>query len=200
MLVGAFALSLRERDQVSAGVRSGMQAFSVLFGLLVGVFGGLGYTATEVYLDTCAEWMPLALDAEREREGEAAKGRGQLRLDGGGAPPPLAAAAAAVAAAGTPKEAEAAAAAAAAAALRPPPPPSSLPPPPPPPPPSLPPPGEPSPSPAAAELAAATALRHKFVASRYKNLFASHIYAFVEVGTVSFVSLFFLLFRSLSLL
>ena len=83
MLVGAFALSLRERDQVSAGVRSGMQAFSVLFGLLVGVFGGLGYTATEVYLDTCAEWMPLALDAEKEREGEAAKGRGQLRLDGG---------------------------------------------------------------------------------------------------------------------
>ena len=150
MLVGAFALSLREgrgpgseNNQISAGVRSGMRVCSLFFGLLVGVFGGLGYTATEVYLDTCAEWMPLALDAEEE----AAKGEGGKQLPGDGGAPPAEAV--------TPKEAEAAAALS-------------------------------SPSPPTAELAAATALRHKFIASRYKNLFASQIYAFVEVGTVAF--------------
>ena len=158
MLVGAFALSLREGtgDQISAGTQAGMRACSVLFGLLVGVFGGLGYTATEVFLDSCAEWMPLALDAEEEE-------REKRKLSDGGA----LSASAAAAAATTPKEAEAAAnAAAAEEALSS----SSF---------SLPP-------ATTAEIAASTALRHKFVASRYKNLFASHIYAFVEVGTVAF--------------
>ena len=78
MLVGAFALSLPEgrggpggeaKAAISAGVTTGMRACAVLFGLLVGVFGGLGYTATEVYLDTCAEWMPLSLDAAGKTAG-----------------------------------------------------------------------------------------------------------------------------------
>jgi hypothetical protein len=112
-----------------------MRACAVVFGLLVGVFGGLGYTATEVYLDTCAEWMPLALDA-------AGEGVGVGGVGAVGAPA---------------ADADVGAAAVAAAAAR--------------------------PSPASR---ADTALRHKFVASRYKNLFASHIYAFVEVGTVAF--------------
>lgn len=124
-----------------------MRAFSVLFGLLVGVFGGLGYTATEVYLDTSAEWMPLALDGERgeveavdeEDESEERKNSAPLEAPASASSAAAAAASGAEAARATP-----------------------------------------------AQLAAATALRHKFVASRYKNLFASHIYAFVEVGTVAF--------------
>jgi hypothetical protein len=159
MLVVACALSLRagvsstsRKDEISTGVRSGMMAFSVLFGLVVGAFGGLGYTATEVFLDSCAEWMPLALDAEAaDREAERTKES--------------------KATATTPKEAEAEGAAALSSS------PSSS---------SSTLPAPPEPSCSAAELAAATALRHKFVASRYKNIFASHIYAFVEVGTVAF--------------
>lgn len=112
MLVGAFALSLREgrgpgsdNNQISAGVRSGMHAFSVLFGLLVGVFGGLGYTATEFYLDTCAEWMPLALDGQGVAAAEAEEDkRGGKLLDDGDATPVEAAAAKTA----TLKEAEAA--------------------------------------------------------------------------------------------
>lgn len=153
MLVVACALSLRagvsstsRKDEISTGVRSGMMAFSVLFGLVVGAFGGLGYTATEVFLDSCAEWMPLALDAEaEEREAERTKES--------------------KATATTPKEAEAKGAAALSSS------PSSS---------SSTLPAPPEPSCSAAELAAATALRHKFIASRYKNIFASHIYASPE--------------------
>jgi len=134
MLVGAFALSMRA--DADPAVRAGMRVCAVMFGLLVGVFGGLGYTATEVYLDTCAEWMPLSL--------EAAGGSGEPRS---GEKPNGAAAADKVAGA----DGEA-------------------------------PPVDPTP----AEAAASTALHHKFIASKYKNLFASHIYAFVEVGTVAF--------------
>jgi hypothetical protein len=133
-LVGAFALSLREGvgPATPAGVSAGMRACAVLFGLLVGVFGGLGYTATEVYLDTCAEWMPLALDAAAD--GGSGKDR-----------------AAAVAVAPAPAPADDGAE------------------------------GE-----GEGEAAVDATMRHKLVASKYKNLFASHIYAFVEVGTVAF--------------
>lgn len=93
------------------------------------------YTAAEVYLDTCAEWMPLSLEAA-----------------GGDAPMRSAASTDARASA---KGVDGACPATEGDAL-------------------------------VAELAAETALRHKATASRYKNLFASQMYAFAEVGTVAF--------------
>ncbi len=35
--------------------------FGLLFSIFIGCFGGLGYTASESYLDLCAEMMPIAL-------------------------------------------------------------------------------------------------------------------------------------------
>jgi hypothetical protein len=129
-LVGTFALSTRPVSDPR--VQAGMRACSAMFGLLVGIFGGLGYTATEVYLDTCAEWMPLSLEAAGEGGKKKAK-KGAAApapaADGGEAPPP---------------------------------------------------------APTPAQESAAREIKRKAVASKYKNLFASHIYAFVEVGTVAF--------------
>jgi hypothetical protein len=51
MLIGAYVLSLQEPN---AGAS---RFWAIFFALLVGTFGGLGYTAAEVYLDYCAEWM-----------------------------------------------------------------------------------------------------------------------------------------------
>jgi hypothetical protein len=50
MLVGAYVLSLQEP-------KDGVKILGSIFAVLIGAFGGLGYTAAEVYLDYCAEWM-----------------------------------------------------------------------------------------------------------------------------------------------
>jgi hypothetical protein len=50
MLIGAYILSLQEPN-------TGVKILGSVLALLVGAFGGLGYTAAEVYLDYCAEWM-----------------------------------------------------------------------------------------------------------------------------------------------
>ncbi|KAF8065487.1 RNR2B [Scenedesmus sp. PABB004] len=161
-LVGAFALSATADATPSAG--AGMLACSLVFGLLVGVFGGLGYTATEVYLDTCAELMPLALEVAGQlgdgtpHDGDADGGDGGGPPKGGGAAagaPPPAAPLLPERGASLELEAPHGARAGAGAGL-------------------------------VGEAAAARALTHKFIASKYKNTFASHIYAFVEVGTVAF--------------
>lgn len=104
---------------------------------------GRSYTATEVYLDTCAEWMPLSLEAAAGDDGGAGAGA----KDATGASDAAADAKGAGGAAGAGAKGAAA---------------------------------------GAAEAAAEAALRHKATASRYKNLFASQMYAFAEVGTVAF--------------
>ncbi|GBF87564.1 hypothetical protein Rsub_00275 [Raphidocelis subcapitata] len=145
-LAGAYALGA-EPLKASGGGDAGLYACVLLFGLLVGVFGGLGYTATEVYLDACAEWMPLCLEAQA------------AAASGGAAKAGPAAASDAAAGAGDTAAAKSAAVGAGAA----------------------------TPAPASAkEAAAEAALRRKATASRYKNVFASQMYAFAELGTVAF--------------
>lgn len=92
-----------------------------------------------MYLDTCAEWMPIALEAQADKTGTKDPAPDAPHSD-----------AKDVAPAG---DAEA---------------------------------GAPASDDAAGDAAAAAALRHKFIASKYKNVFASQMYAFAEAGTVAF--------------
>ena len=47
-LVGAFVVSKNEPNRL-------VTIFGIVFSILIGCFGGLGYTASESYLDLCAE-------------------------------------------------------------------------------------------------------------------------------------------------
>lgn len=53
-LVGAFVVS-------ASGPNRLIPIFGIMYSIFIGCFGGLGYTASESYLDLCAEWMPIAL-------------------------------------------------------------------------------------------------------------------------------------------
>jgi hypothetical protein len=68
MLVGAYILSQQEPN-------SGIKILGSIFAVLIGAFGGLGYTAAELYLDYCAEWMAtIQTNAQHTRGGQ---GEGQ---------------------------------------------------------------------------------------------------------------------------
>jgi hypothetical protein len=72
-LVGAFVVS-------EGGPNPLVYIFGTLFAIFIGCFGGLGYTASESYLDLCAEWMPIAL-TQTSHEGGGKKYNGGVDAD-----------------------------------------------------------------------------------------------------------------------
>lgn len=112
MLIGAYISSL-------SGPSSSVKGFAIAFAILVGTFGPLGWTASEVYLDYCAEWMAhVDLAAKNENDDDnlinsLLQGSDSQRLS-------------------------------------------------------------------------STHTQHKALASTYKNRFASHLYAIIEVGSLIF--------------
>jgi hypothetical protein len=72
-LVGAFVVSKNEPNRL-------VTIFGILFSKLIGCFRGLGYTASESYLDLCAEWMPIAI-TQTSNEGGGQKYNGGVDAD-----------------------------------------------------------------------------------------------------------------------
>jgi hypothetical protein len=72
-LVGAFVVSKNEPNRL-------VTIFGILFSILIGCFGGLGYTASESYLDLCVEWMPIAI-TQTSNEGGGQKYNGRIDAD-----------------------------------------------------------------------------------------------------------------------
>jgi len=111
-LVGAFVIA-------DGGPSPLIPIFGIMYSIFIGCFAGLGYTASESYLDYCAEWMPIALSVNSDEISV----KEQLSND-------------------------------------------------------------------AAENQAMNLaeeqFRHKAVASKFKNRFASHLYAIIEVGSIIF--------------
>ena len=58
-LVGAFVIA-------DGGPSPLIPIFGIMYSIFIGCFAGLGYTASESYLDYCAEWMPIALSVNSD--------------------------------------------------------------------------------------------------------------------------------------